>query len=74
MGVSLPKRAKGTAEEEEKRSYQPDTVFSCDDTNNDGKIDRVTVSINQAKFDANGSQSTSQRQRLTQVVDLPNVK
>lgn len=69
MGLVAPNAESTTA-----LSYKPDTTFSCDDINNDGKIDRVTISINQAKYDALGAQSSYQRQRLVQIVDLPNVK
>jgi hypothetical protein len=62
------------ASEEATRSYQPDTSFICDDTDNDGKIDRVTISLHQAKYDAIGARSESQQLRSTQVVDLPNIK
>lgn len=55
-------------------SYQPDSSFTCDDTNGDGKIDRVTMNINMAKYDSIGADSKNQRVRLSQTVDLPNVK
>jgi hypothetical protein len=55
-------------------NYQPDTSFICDDTDNDGKIDRVTISLHQAKYDSIGARSESQQLRSTQVVDLPNIK
>jgi type II secretory pathway pseudopilin PulG len=55
-------------------SYQPNSSFICDDTNADGKIDRVTISLNLAKYDSGGAQSKSQQLRLSRVVNLPNVK
>jgi hypothetical protein len=67
MALVAPNAISGT-------SYQPDTSFICDDTDNDGKIDRVTISIHQAKYDSIGAQSASQQLRSTQVVDLPNIK
>jgi len=54
--------------------YQPDSSFTCDDSNNDGKIDRVTMSLLMAKYDSIGAQSRSQPIRLTRTVELPNVK
>ena len=55
-------------------SYQPDSSFTCDDSDNDGKIDRVTMSLLMAKYDSIGAQSRSQQIRLSRTVDLPNVK
>jgi type II secretory pathway pseudopilin PulG len=55
-------------------SYQPDSSFTCDDTNDDGKIDRVTVNVNMAKYDALGADQKNQKVRLSQTIDLPNVK
>jgi hypothetical protein len=67
MALVAPNASAGT-------SYQPDTTFICDDTDNDGKIDRVTISIHEAKYDSIGASKKSQQLRSTQVVDLPNVK
>lgn len=57
-------------------SYQPDSSFICDDSNNDGKIDRVTISLLMAKYDSIGAagEGKSQQIRLTRTVELPNVK
>lgn len=55
-------------------NYRPDSSFIADDTNGDGKIDRVTINLNLAKYDAIGARNESQQLRLTRVVDLPNVK
>jgi hypothetical protein len=60
-------------------SYKPTTSFACDDLDSDGKIDRVTVSLLLRKYDDIGAASRNgtpngQEQRLTQVIDLPNVK
>jgi type II secretory pathway pseudopilin PulG len=62
-------------DENEKRSYQPDSSFICDDTNNDGKIDRVTMSLLLQKYDSLGAaDDKSQQIRSTQSVALPNIK
>ena len=38
------------------------------------KQHHVTINLNLAKYDSIGAQSNSQQVRLTQIVDLPNVK
>lgn len=59
--------------------YVPDTSFTCADTNNDGKIDRVTVSLGLASFDVGAqgdlknNQPTGTRLRATRSIDLPNI-
>ena len=52
----------------------PETTFICEDTNGNGIIDRVTVTLVLSKFDNNGSQNRAQTVRLTQAVDLPNTE
>jgi type II secretory pathway pseudopilin PulG len=65
----------GTVEENEKLSYQPDSSFICDDADNDGKIDRVTISLLLQKYDSLGAaDDKSQQIRSTQTVALPNIK
>jgi len=59
-------------------SFIPDNTFICEDTNGDGKIDRVTITMTLGAFDAVGAgtsegRSTDQRIRITQTVDLLNV-
>lgn len=54
--------------------YQPDSSFTCDDANGDGKIDRVSMSLLMAKYDSIGADSRNQQIRLTRTVDLPNIK
>ena len=65
-----------------KGSLIPDTAFTTTDTNGDGKIDRVTISMGLASFDAAGAgdfdTTTNQPKgtvlRGTRTVDLPNIK
>lgn len=65
----------GTIEENETRSYQPDSSFICDDINGDGKIDRVTISLLLQKYDSLADAADkSQQLRSTQTVALPNIK
>lgn len=59
--------------------YQPDSTFTCDDTNDDGKIDRVTINLSVTKYDDIGAASRNgsangQTVRLTDSVNLTNVK
>lgn len=58
------------------KSHQPDSSFICDDSNNDGKIDRVSISLLLAKYDSIGAagEDKNQQIRLTRTVELPNVK
>ncbi len=56
------------------RNYQPETTFLCEDTNSDGKIDRVTVTLVIGQYDQGAVENKPQPVRLTQVVDLPNVR
>jgi type II secretory pathway pseudopilin PulG len=56
-------------------TLQPDSSFICDDANNDGKIDRVTISLLLQKYDSLGAaDDKSQQIRSTQTVALPNIK
>jgi prepilin-type N-terminal cleavage/methylation domain-containing protein len=56
-------------------TLQPNSSFICDDANNDGKIDRVTISLLLQKYDSLGAaDDKSQQIRSTQTVALPNVK
>jgi prepilin-type N-terminal cleavage/methylation domain-containing protein len=57
-----------------KRSFKPDTTFICEDTNGNGIIDRVTVTLVMGTFDGAGVENRAQTVRLTQAVDLPNVE
>ena len=62
-------------------SLVPDTSFTTTDTNNDGKIDRVTISMGLASFSAAGEgdfdTTTNQPKgtvlRGTRTIDLPNI-
>ncbi len=63
---------------------QPDLSFQLDDTNGDGKINRVTIAIALETFDANSGGTVSanaankqpkgQIIRARRVIDLPNVR
>ena len=55
-------------------SFKPETTFICEDTNNNGVIDRVTITLVLGKYDSNGAQNRAQTVRLTRVVDLPNTE
>ena len=55
-------------------SFKPETTFICEDTNNNGIIDRVTITLVMGKYDNNGSQNRAQTVRLTRTVDLPNTE
>ena len=59
----------------------PDTSFTESDSNGDGKIDRVTISLGLASFDVGAqgeinknNQPTGTRLRATRTVDLPNIQ
>ena len=58
----------------------PDSTFDLSDTNNDGKIDRVSVSLAIATLDASNAANIrngklkGQQLRVTRTVDLPNVR
>lgn len=60
----------------------PDTSFTTSDTNSDGKIDRVTISLGlasfevgaQGQFDATTQQPKGTVLRGTRTIDLPNIK
>lgn len=59
--------------------YSPTTSFVCEDTDGDGKINRVTISLELAQFDSIGADTRNgspvdQRIRFPRTVDLPNVK
>jgi hypothetical protein len=57
----------------------PQTTFFCEDSNRDGKIDRVTITLALQEFDVSstgtttGAQPKPQSIRLSTTVDLPNV-
>ena len=55
-------------------NLKPETTFICEDTNNNGIIDRVTITLVLGKYDNNGSQNRAQTVRLTRTVDLPNTE
>ena len=55
-------------------NFKPETTFICEDTNNNGIIDRVTITLVLGKYDSNGAQNRAQTVRLTRVVDLPNTE
>ena len=59
----------------------PDSSFVCTDTNNDGKIDRVTISLALASFDVGAQGQLDQNfqpkgtvLRGTRTIDLPNIQ
>ena len=59
----------------------PDTSFTTTDSNNDGKIDRVTISLGLASFQVgaqgelkDNQQPVGTRLRATRTVDLPNIR
>lgn len=52
----------------------PKSTFICADTNKDGIIDQVTISLALEKVDDMGSQPRGQQLGLPQVVVLPNVR
>jgi prepilin-type N-terminal cleavage/methylation domain-containing protein len=58
----------------------PESTFSTADTNGDGKIDRVNISLTFTSFDAQGSnrlrndQPVGQQQRASRTIDLPNIQ
>ena len=70
--------------------YTPDTTFQCADTNGDGKIDQVTITLVIGSYDENGADRSNtrsrdnnssgnysvndQRIRQTRVVTLSNVR
>ncbi len=54
--------------------FEPETTFICEDTNNNGVIDRVTITLVIGKYDSAGAQNRAQTVRLTRVVDLPNTE
>ena len=56
-------------------TLQPDSSFIGDDTNGDGKIDRVTISLLLGKYDSIGAAGDKRQQiRSTQTVTLPNIR
>jgi hypothetical protein len=60
-------------------AYIPDTSFTCDDVNSDGKIDRVRVTLVLGQYDAANASSrggvpTAQTKRSSLTVSLPNIK
>jgi hypothetical protein len=63
-----------------KNGLIPESTFSTADTDGDGKIDRVNVSLAFTSFDAQGSnrlrnnQPVGQQLRASRTVDLPNIQ
>ena len=61
-------------------SLVPDTTFTCADTNGDGKIDRVTISLGLASFQVGAQGQLKNNQpvgtvlRATRTVNLPNIQ
>lgn len=62
------------ANQEKGRMFTPSTSFICEDTNSNGIIDRVTVTLVLGKYDGAGAENRAQSVRFTQTVDLPNVE
>ena len=59
----------------------PDTSFTCTDTNRDGKIDRITISLGLASFQVGAQGELDQNfqpkgtvLRGTRTIDLPNIQ
>jgi prepilin-type N-terminal cleavage/methylation domain-containing protein len=52
----------------------PKSTFTCTDTNKDGIIDQVTLSVLLQEVDQSGAEPSGQRITLPQVVNLPNVR
>lgn len=52
----------------------PKSTFICADTNKDGIIDQVTISLALEKVDDMGSEPGGQQMGTPQIVDLPNVR
>ena len=79
LGVGLyapdaDKPADSTDLSKNQRGFTPATTFICEDTNQNGIIDRVTVTLVMGKYDGGGAENRAQSVRLTQTVDLPNVE
>ena len=79
LGVGLyapdaDKPADSTDLTKNQRGFTPATTFICEDTNQNGIIDRVTVTLVMGKYDGGGAENRAQSVRLTQTVDLPNVE
>lgn len=79
LGVGLyapdaDKPADNTNLASNQRGFTPSTSFICEDTNSNGIIDRVTVTLVVGKYDGAGAENRAQSVRLTQTVDLPNVE
>ncbi len=43
--------------------YTPDTTFQCADTNGDGKIDQVTITLVIGSYDESGADRSNTRSR-----------
>jgi hypothetical protein len=56
------------------RSFQPTTSFTCDDTDGNGAIDRVTINLELSQYDSGGAAAKAQRVRTSLAVDLPNIR
>jgi prepilin-type N-terminal cleavage/methylation domain-containing protein len=56
------------------KMFTPSTSFICEDTNGNGVIDRVTVTLVMGKYDGGGAENRAQSVRLVQTVDLPNTE
>jgi prepilin-type N-terminal cleavage/methylation domain-containing protein len=79
LGVGLyapeaDKTADATDLTKNQRIFTPATTFICQDTNNNGIIDRVTVTLVMGKYDGAGAENRAQSVRLVQTVDLPNTE
>jgi prepilin-type N-terminal cleavage/methylation domain-containing protein len=58
-------------------SLNPNISFFCEDVNGDGKIDRVTINLVVTQFDegsGRNGRAGQQEVRMSQVVDLPNIR
>ncbi|MBV9469121.1 MAG: prepilin-type N-terminal cleavage/methylation domain-containing protein [Abitibacteriaceae bacterium] len=55
-------------------AFVPNTIFLCQDTDGDGKIDHVRITLDLAQYDEAGAMQTAQNVRLSEDVDLPNIQ
>lgn len=74
MSLLAPHALDDKAETPKPQSYVPETSFVCEDTNGDGKIDRVRINLALGEFDQSGAVANAQVVRLSETVDLPNIR
>jgi len=79
MGLIAPHALNDRSPSPTPPDYTPTSSFVCEDSNGDGKIDRVQISLELGQYDTGGGdvrngQPADQRVRFPKVVDLPNVR